>query len=134
MNRYMLDTNIISYMLRGSSETAREKLSEHADDELCISSITYAELRYGVVHSSNPTRNQVALSLFLSGVEILAFDGEASEKYALIWHDLTNRGQLIGANDLLIAAHALAADAVLVTHNVREFERVEGLVVDDWCV
>ena len=129
---YMLDSNIIPYHVRGNYAALFANLDAHAPDDLCVSVITLSELKYGVLNSSNPERNAVALAIALSGVEVLPFTSDAAQKYAEVRFDLSRRGCLIGPNDLLIAAHALAEDATLVTHNVGEFERVDGLRVEDW--
>ena len=130
--RFMLDTNIIAYAKNNKPETVLEKLQSYAPDELCISVVTLAELEYGVFNSSNPDRNQLALTLFLAGIEILPFDDDAAVEYGRIRADLRKKGAPIGANDLMIAAHAKSRGLVLVTNNTREFERVEGLEIEDW--
>ncbi len=91
-----------------------------------------AELEYGVCHSSKPEQNRLALMAFLSGISVVPFDGSTAREYGLIRQELTQGGKLIGANDLLIAAHAKALGLTLVTNNTREFERVRGLNVEDW--
>lgn len=130
--RYMLDTNIVAYAKNNRPEAVMDRLREYDPDELCISVITLAELEYGVFNSSNPDRNQLALTLFLAGIEIVPFDDDAAVEYGRIRADLKRRGTPIGANDLLIAAHAKSRGLVLVTNNTREFERVEGLELEDW--
>lgn len=130
--RYMLDTNIVAYAKNNRPEAVMDRLREYDPDELCISVITLAELEYGVFNSSNPDRNQLALTLFLAGIEIVPFDDDAAVEYGRIRADLKRRGTPIGANDLMIAAHAKSRGLVLVTNNTREFERVEGLELEDW--
>lgn len=130
--RYMLDTNIVAYAKNNRPEAVMDQLRKYDLDELCISVITLAELEYGVFNSSNPDRNQLALTLFLAGIEIVLFDDDAAVEYGRIRADLKRRGTPIGANDLLIAAHAKSRGLVLVTNNTREFERVEGLELEDW--
>lgn len=129
---YMLDTNIIAYAKNNRPEVVMDRLRKYDPDELCISVITLAELEYGVFNSSNPDRNQLALTLFLAGIEVVPFDDDAAVEYGRIRADLKRRGTLIGANDLLIAAHAKSRGLVLVTNNTREFERVDGLELEDW--
>lgn len=131
---YMLDTNIVSYRLNGKIESVHKHLLEHNEDDLCISSIVFAELCFGVINSSNPNRNQLALDLFLSSIDILPFDDFSAIEYSFIRKSLSDSGLIIGSNDLLIAAHAKSVGAVLVTHNTREFERVDGLMVEDWAI
>lgn len=132
MKRYMLDTNIIAYAKNNKPEVVMERFRKYDPDDLCISVITLAELEYGVFNSSNPDRNQLALTLFLAGIEIVPFDDDAAIEYGRIRAELRRRGTPIGANDLLIAAHAKSRGFVLVTNNTREFERVAGLELEDW--
>ena len=130
--RYMLDMNIIAYAKNNKHEVVLERFRKYDPDELCISVITLAELEYGVFNSSNPSRNQLVLTLFLAGIEIVPFDDEAAVEYGRIRADLKRRGTPSGANDLLIAAHAQSRGLVLVTNNTREFKRIEGLELEDW--
>ena len=101
-------------------------------EDICISSITYAELVYGVEKSQAKEKNRIALMLLLSEIEILPYDDLAAQTYGVIRADLERKGTPIGPMDLLIAAHAKAKGFTIVTNNVREFERVEGLAVEDW--
>jgi tRNA(fMet)-specific endonuclease VapC len=105
---------------------------QHDPEELCISAITMAELEFGVSKSSRPAQNRMALIAFLSRIRVLPFDADAAREYGDIRQDLTQKGSLIGANDLLIAAHARALGLTLVTNNTREFERVERLTLENW--
>ena len=130
--KYMLDTNIIAYAKNNRPEIVLEKFQQHKPEDMCISAITLAELEYGVWNSSRPEQNRTALMMFLSGIQILPFEGEAAREYGVIRADLKKKGVPIGANDLLIAAHAKAAGLTLVTNNTREFERVKGLSIENW--
>jgi len=132
MIRYMLDTNIIAYAKKRQPFCVLQRLLTHDPSEISISSITMAELEYGVFHSSKPEQNRMALMMFLSGITILPFDAEAAYQYGSIRNELQSQGLLIGGNDLLIAAHALSLDLTLVTHNTREFSRVKRLRFEDW--
>ena len=134
MIRYMLDTNTIAYAKNRKPASVLEKLIQLDPSEVCISAVTMAELEYGVFHSSKPGQNRKALLLFLSGITVLPFGTEAALVYGEIRHKLQTQGTLIGANDLLIAAHAKSLNLTLVTHNIREFERVEGLKMEDWVI
>ncbi len=134
MIKYMLDTNMIAYAKNRRPAVVLERLMKHDPSEICISSITMAELEYGVHNSSKPEQNRTALMMFLSEITIIPFDTEASFEYGKIRYDLKTKGILIGGNDLLIAAHAKSRDLTLVTHNTREFSRVEGLSIEDWCI
>lgn len=134
MIRYMLDTNTIAYAKNRKPASVLDKLIQLDPSEVCISAVTMAELEYGICHSSKPSQNRKALILFLSGITILPFGTEAALEYGNIRHKLQTQGMLIGANDLLIAAHAKSLNLTLVTHNIREFQRVEGLQIEDWVI
>lgn len=108
------------------------RFMSHNSEELCISSITYAELVHGVEKSQAVDRNSLALALFLSPITILSFDDRAAEEYGKIRVDLERRGTPIGPMDTLIAGHAKAAGLTLVTNNTREFQRVSDLPLEDW--
>ena len=130
--RRMLDTNIVVYAKNNRPEKVAERLSRYDPADLCVSVITLAELEYGVFRSSNPDRNQLALTLFLANVEVVPFGDAAAIEYGRIRAELAGKGTPIGANDLLIAAHAKSLGMTLVTNNTREFARVEGLALEDW--
>ena len=130
--RYMLDTNTIIYAKNNRPEQVLDYLQKHRPEDLCISAVTLAELEYGVCNSSNPAQNKLALLLFLSGIEVLAFDSAAASEYGQIRYQLKKSGTPIGANDMLIAAHAKSIDAVLVTNNLKEFGRIPGLKTENW--
>lgn len=130
--RYMLDTNIVAYAKNNRPEVVYERMSHFDPKDLCVSVITLAELEYGVFNSSNPERNQLALTLFLANIEVVPFDDDAAVEYGRIRADLRRKGTPIGANDLMIAAHAKSLGVTLVTNNTREFGRVEGLMLEDW--
>lgn len=131
MLSHLLDTNTVIYVMRETPMAVRDRFIAHTG-QLAISSITYAELNYGVHKSRHQARNQTALERFCVRVEILPYGPEAAEHYGAIRSDLEARGQVIGPNDLHIAAQARAADLTLVTNNLREFERVEGLRLENW--
>ncbi len=130
--RFMLDTNIIAYAKNNRPENVLKRLTQYQPEDMCISAITMAELEFGVCNSSRPDQNRMALLLFLSRIAVLPFDADAAREYGDIRADLTKKGTLIGANDLLIAAHARSLGLTLVTANTREFERVEKLRVENW--
>ncbi len=128
----MLDTNIVSYVIKNrdfSLVDKFEQMSIHAT--IAISSITVAELFYGVRKKQNK-KLEVTVREFLLPLEKLCFDTNAALHYGEIRAHLESTGNVIGAYDLLIAAHAKSIDAILVTNNVREFRRVQGLVVENW--
>ncbi len=130
--RYMLDTNIIIYAKNERPEIVSKRFRKYKPGDLCISSITMAELEYGICNSLKPEQNRLALLTFLSNIDIVNFDADAARSYGQIRFDLKSKGQLIGANDMLIAAHARSLGYTLITNNTREFERVEGLLLDNW--
>lgn len=132
--KYMLDTNICIFAIKQKTPALIRRLIAHEPDEICISSITYAELMHGVEKSQYVERNRLAMLLFLSPIEILDFDHYAAEEYGRIRADLERKGTPIGPMDLLIAGHAKAKDLVLVTNNTREFLRVDELQVEDWTI
>ena len=129
---FMLDTNICIYAIKNRPETVLQHLKEHLQDELCISAITLAELSHGVEKSAYPEKNAAALMQFLSILEVLPFDDLAAVEYGKICAALQRRGTPIGTMDMLIAGHARAEGAILVTNNTREFERVGGLTLENW--
>ena len=130
--RYMLDTNIIAYAINKRPEAVLARWTAHDPEEFCISAITLAELEFGVCKSSRPEQNRLALFAFLARIPVLPFDADAAREYGNIRHELSKRGNLIGANDLLIAAHARALGLTLVTNNEREFSRVDRLTIENW--
>lgn len=129
---YMLDTNICIYMIKQKPRQVIEKLKSMNKADLCISSITYSELLYGAEKSSNIAKNLLALTMFLSNIEILPYDENASVDYGFIRSDLEKKGKPIGPLDMLIAAHAASLRMILVTNNEKEFERVKGLNIENW--
>ena len=130
--KYMLDTNICIYCIKKKPPEVINKFLQYDPEDICISSITYGELMHGVEKSQAVEKNRLALALFLSPIQILPFDAEASEAYGKIRADLERKGTPIGPMDMLIAGHAQAENLVLVTNNTREFIRVSNLRVEDW--
>ncbi len=130
--KYMLDTNICIFLIKNKPESVIQKFMKNKPEDICISSITYAELMHGVEKSKAKEKNRIALTMFLSEIQILSFDSLAAQSYGVIKADLQNRGVPIGPMDTLIAAHAKALELILVTNNLREFSRVDGLAVEDW--
>ncbi len=129
---YMLDTNICIYIIKKKPLIVLETLRKLDIGDVCISAITLAELEYGVKKSQQRERNQVALTAFLSPVEILPFSDSAAIISGDIRASLEQKGQIIGAYDLLIAAHALSEHLILVTNNTDEFKRIPGLSLENW--
>ena len=129
---YMLDTNICIYLIKNKPLSVFEHMKAHIEDGLCISAIVLAEMEHGVCGSAFPAKATLALKQFLAIVDVLSFDGEAAAEYGKVFTDLRRKGTPIGPMDTLIAAHALASGKTLVTNNIREFERVEGLALVNW--
>lgn len=132
--KYMLDTNICIYAIKNKPIEVIKNFLEHDPNEICISSITYAELMHGVEKSQLADRNRAAIMFFISTIDILDFDVYAAEEYGKIRADLERKGTPIGPLDMLIAAHAKAEKLIIVTNNTREFLRVDGLEVEDWTI
>ena len=128
---FMLDTNMCIYLINEHDEALRERFEANAAD-VVVSSITYAELCYGVAHSERIESNARELDAFCLDLDILPFDTDAGAHYGEIRHALARRGRPIGANDLLIAAHARCVGATLVTNNEAEFGRVPSLKMENW--
>lgn len=129
---YLLDTNICIYLIKRRPPEVRERFARLSYGDLCLSSITVAELEYGVAKSAAPEKNAAALQALLLPLEIVPFDAAAAACYGTLRADLERRGEVIGGMDMLIAAQALAAGLVLVTNNMREFTRVAGLRCENW--
>jgi tRNA(fMet)-specific endonuclease VapC len=134
LTTYMLDTNICSFAMRGDPHVAEHLIA--ARDEVAwvvISAITYAELRYGAIGSKASPKHERMVNRFVKRLDgILAWDADAVDQTTELVQYLATQGTPIGDNDADIAGHALAADAILVTNNTREFSRVPGLRLEDW--
>jgi tRNA(fMet)-specific endonuclease VapC len=129
--RYLLDTNMAGYVIKGNVPHVRERLVTVPMSEVGISVITEAELRFGLAKKPQAARLGIAVEEFLLRVEILAWDSAAAKSYARIRSEIEPAGELMGNLDLRIAAHALAAEAILVTHD-RVFHGVKQLRLEDW--
>lgn len=128
----MLDTNICIYTIKKKPIKVLETLKRLDIGDVCISVITLAELEYGVEKSQQREKNKIALTGFLSPIEILPFSDNAAITFGEIRVALEKKGQMIGAYDLLIAAHALSENLTLVTNNTNEFSRVPSLSLQNW--
>jgi len=128
----MLDTDTCSYIMRRSRPVLLTRLAAVPPAEICVSVITKSELLYGVEVSPRRSLDQAAVESFLRQVQTMDFPDVAAADYARIRAALKTRGEMIGANDLLIAAHALCLNLTLVTNNTHEFERVPGLKLENW--
>ena len=130
--RYMLDTNICIYAIKHKPEKVFHKLQEIDPSDVCISSITYAELVHGVEKSAAVDKNRLALYVLLANIEILDFNVNAAESYGKIRADLEKKGTPIGPLDMMIAGHARSLGYTVVTNNVKEFKRVNDLKIENW--
>ena len=129
---YMLDTNICSFIIRQKPENIKERLKAcEKTDTVALSSIVVSELLYGA-HKRQNKKLTAIVEKFVENFVIYDFDKEAAKAYADIRTFLEKRGKIIGSHDLFIAAHAKSLQAVLVTNNRKEFQRVKGVAVEDW--
>jgi tRNA(fMet)-specific endonuclease VapC len=128
----MLDTNICIYLIKQKPEKVLRHFKAHSVGEIGISSITLAELRYGVERSQQVQKNRQALEEFTLPLEIAAFDEAAAEVYGSVRAGLEQAGTPVGSMDMLIGAHALSLGVTLVTNNLREFQKIKNLKVVDW--
>ena len=129
--RYLLDTNTASYIIKGNVPRVRDHLRNVPMAEVGISAVTEAELRFGVVRMPQPSRLALAVEEFIIRLDILSWDSEAAKQYAKLRADQEKKGEPMGNLDMMIAAQALAAGAILVTHD-RVFRRIKELTVEDW--
>jgi len=131
---YLLDTNICIYIIKKKTENVLNQLKRNRKKGLYISTITLAELEFGNAnaHSLYKERNRLALLEFLSIMGIKHFDENAAKEYGIIKKDLKDRNYLIGSFDMLIGAHAKSLNMTLVTNNVKEFERIQDLKIENW--
>ena len=130
--KYYLDTNICIYFLKGMNENIRRILLEKHPDEIKICSIVQAELLYGAEKSIKKEENLKNIEEFLFPFQIVPFGEKESNSYAKIRAELEKEGRIIGPNDLLIASTVLENDGILITNNVKEFERVKNLRIQNW--
>jgi tRNA(fMet)-specific endonuclease VapC len=131
MLKYLLDTNIVIYVLKRRPKEVLDIFNANAS-RMAISSITLSELMYGAEKSLNTDKNLEAVEEFISHLEVLPYDAKASQHYGQIKAALEKKGQIIGENDIHIAAHALSHGLILVSNNVREFKRIPNLASENW--
>lgn len=129
--RFLLDTNILADLVRHPRGKISDHISEVGEGDVCTSTIVAGELRYGANKKNSP-RLTAQLEAVLGAIEVLALEAPVDVAYGVIRASLERKGQPIGANDLLIAAHALALGLTVVTDNEREFSQIEGLRVENW--
>jgi tRNA(fMet)-specific endonuclease VapC len=130
--KFMLDTNTCIYIIKKKPPAVLEHFRAHAVGDIGISSITLAELRYGVAKSQHVKQNQEALEAFILPLEIVDFDEKAAQAYGTVRATLEKAGNPIGSMDILIGAHALSLGVTLVSNNVKEFRQIKHLKVVDW--
>jgi len=130
--KYMLDTNTCIYIIKRKPLNVIERFRQLEISQVGISSITLSELLYGVSKSSKPEQNQMALAQFIAPLEILSYGDEAAQYYGPLRAHLEKQGTPIGSLDMLIAAHTLSIDCILVTNNEKEFNRIPKLKIDNW--
>jgi tRNA(fMet)-specific endonuclease VapC len=130
--KYLLDTDICIYIIKQHPPSALKRFKSLSLGDLGISSITFAELLYGVEKSQQQQKNLTALEEFTLPLEILPFDDRAAQQYSVIRAQLEKKGLPIGPLDLMIAAHALSLDAIIVTNNLKEFSRIPTLKIENW--
>lgn len=131
MLKYMLDTNIVIYTIKNRPQVVKETFQEHYG-QMCISTVTLMELIYGAEKSAAPERNLRDVEGFAARLDVLDYDGEAAAHSGQLRAELMKLGRPIGPYDQMIAGHARSRGLILVTNNVREFERVPGLRLENW--
>jgi tRNA(fMet)-specific endonuclease VapC len=132
MKRYMLDTDMCSYIIKEHPESVHQRFQKLAMEQLCISVITYAELVYGVERSSSKRVNRPIIEDFARHLDVVDWDTDAADHYGVIRAELEAAGTPIGAMDMMISAHAKSLKAVLVTNNQKQFTKVKGLKIENW--
>jgi len=132
--KFMLDTNICIYLIKQKPVKVLKHFKSSSIGDIGISTISLAELRYGVSKSQHVEKNHQALNEFILPLEVADFDGKAAEEYGVIRADFEKKGKPIGSMDMLIGAHAISLGATLVTNNVREFKEIKHLKVVDWSI
>ncbi len=132
MMKYMLDTNTCIYIIKRKPVEVINRFRQFQISQVSISSITFSELEYGAIKSSKPEQNHLALAQFLAPIEILPYDNGTAHHYGELRFYLEKHGTPIGSLDMLIAAHALSTGCILITNNVKEFERVPNLKINNW--
>ena len=129
---YLLDTNICIFAIKGKSHRLLEKISEHLKNGIYISSLTIAEMEFGVSNSMYPKKNRISLLKFISIFNTLDFCVKDAIPYGVLKSDLKRAGKIIGPIDMLLAAQAISNDFTLITNNVKEFNRITGLKIQAW--
>ncbi len=131
MSRYLLDTNVISHLIREPHGSVAKRIAEVGETNVATSIIVVAEIKFGIAKKGSRILSEQAATI-LAAIDVLPFAHPAEEQYGEIRAELERTGRPIGNNDLLIAAHALTLDSILVTDNIREFSRIRALVIENW--
>ena len=131
MLKYMLDTNIVIYTMKNQPEGIKETFNRF-EGQLCISSVVLMELYFGAEKSNNPEGNTRIIDLFTSRLDVLDYDSQAAQHTGQIRAELSKKGTPIGPYDQMIAGHARSIGLIVVSNNIREFERVPGLRLENW--
>ena len=129
---YLLDTNICIFLIKKKNPILIEKLKKYYNKGIFISSLTLAELEYGVENSDHKEKNRLSLIEFLTIFEILNFEQKDTQSYGMIKSDLRKSGKMIGAIDALLAAQSISRNLIFITNNTKEFERINNLRIEDW--
>ena len=130
--KYMLDTNTCIYLINHRSQKVIQKFLSYDPNDICISTITYAELLSGLEKNKNFERNQIAMTLFLSPITILTFDDKVAETYGKVRASFDEKNTSLNQLDMLIASHAISENLTLVTNNEKGFKKIKGLKVENW--
>jgi len=129
---YLLDTNICIFLIKKKNPLLIEKFKKNYNKGIFISSLTLAELEYGVENSEHIEKNRLSLIEFLTIFEILNFEQRDSKAFGIIKRDLRNSGKMIGAVDALLAAQSISRKLIFITNNTKEFERINNIKIEDW--
>ncbi len=131
---YLLDTNICIFLIKKKNQQLIEKLKKNYNKGIFISTLTLAELEFGVENSDHKEKNRISLIEFLTIFEILNFEQKDTRAFGIIKSDLRKSGKMIGAMDALLAAQSISRNLIFVTNNTKEFERIKNLSIEDWTI
>ncbi|XDD53069.1 type II toxin-antitoxin system VapC family toxin [Leptospira sp. WS4.C2] len=131
---YLLDTNICIFLIKKKNQQLIEKLKKNYNKGIFISTLTLAELEFGVENSDHKEKNRISLIEFLTIFEILNFEQKDTQAFGIIKSDLRKSGKMIGAMDALLAAQSISRNLIFVTNNTKEFERIKNLSIEDWTI
>ena len=132
MLKYLLDTNMVIYTMKNRPQQVKRRFQQH-EGQMCISAVTLGELVFGAEHSQQVERNLADIEAMVARLEVLPFDRKAAYHFGQIRAALYSMGQPIGPYDMMIAGHARASGLILITNNLNEFERIPGLLLENWC-